>query len=301
MTLRHAGPMLVQKAAWVGGLASPLVVLAFVAAQYWTALGLLLALMGASWCTPATPWTAFQTFRASGSAYFHERSFRTETPLTAAPTASLFCFHPHGIFCEGLTWNAWEPLRERNVRLLITRSLYQAPFARQVLGWLGSFGSVEKANLVREMQRGRAIALLPGGFEEATISEYGVDRVYLRNRTGFIKYALQYGYCVFPVYTFGECRTFHNVPGCWALRLWLNRFSLPAVLPWGRAWCPVLPRPDARLHTVVGAGLPFPKIEHPSAADVAEYHARYTQALVALFDRHKRGLNHDPAATLQVW
>jgi hypothetical protein len=39
--------------------------------------------------------------------------------------------------------------------------------------------------------KGKSLAIIPGGFEEATLMEYGVERVVLTSRKGFIKYALR--------------------------------------------------------------------------------------------------------------
>ena len=41
-------------------------------------------------------------------------------------------------------------------------------------------------------------------FQEATITCKDVDRVYIKDRKGFVKYALQYGYDLVPSYTFGD-------------------------------------------------------------------------------------------------
>ena len=73
------------------------------------------------------------------------------------------------------------------------------------------------------------MALLPGGFEEATITSSGADRVYIKNRRGFVKYALQHGYCLTPTYSFGENKCFSNLQGMWSFRLWLNSLGLPAI------------------------------------------------------------------------
>lgn len=37
-------------------------------------------------------------------------------------------------------------------------------------------------NMTRLMQQGRNLALLPGGFEEATLQEFGVERVDIKGR-----------------------------------------------------------------------------------------------------------------------
>lgn len=39
---------------------------------------------------------------------------------------------------------------------------------------------------------------------QVALYEYQHERVYLRQRKGFIKYALQHGYTLVPGYTFGE-------------------------------------------------------------------------------------------------
>lgn len=48
------------------------------------------------------------------------------------------------------------------------------------------------------------MGIVPGGFEEATLTTPKENRLYLKNRYGFIKYALKYGTTVYPVFNFGE-------------------------------------------------------------------------------------------------
>eukprot|EP00662_Eupelagonemidae_sp_cell21_P041978 gene41978-1686_t len=97
--------------------------------------------------------------------------------------------------------------------------------------------------------------VLPGGFEEASCHTGGADRVYLKHRMGFVKYAIQHGYSLTPVFAFGERDTFANPQGAWSLRFRLNSFGIPAVVPFGKWWCPLLPRND-RMHVVVGEPIP---------------------------------------------
>ena len=60
------------------------------------------------------------------------------------------------------------------------------------------------------MTERRHVALLPGGFEEASIVEPGRERVYVRRRKGFVKLALRYGYTIYPIYTFGESEAYRT-------------------------------------------------------------------------------------------
>ncbi len=77
------------------------------------------------------------------------------------------------------------------------------------------------------------------GFEEASLHHNAHERMYIRNRKGFIKYCLQYGYTIVPTYVFGERLTFWNPPGFEKLKLRLNNFGLPAVFPIGQ-WYPIV-------------------------------------------------------------
>jgi len=213
----------------------------------------------------------------------------------------LLAFSPHGMLCCGWTLsNASSHFR--NVRWLIADNLLLLPFISDFLRWHAS-DSVGAASLKRVLASGKSCALLPGGFEEATCARYGQHRVFIRRRRGFIKYALQHGYRVHPVYTFGEgvalrwalvacakqlaelCyRTFTPFE---TLRMRLCAWKVPAVLFWGAALMPFMPRRDVDLATVVGPPLCLPRIEQPTAEQVAHWHDAYCAALQGLFEKHK--------------
>ncbi len=53
------------------------------------------------------------------------------------------------------------------------------------------------------MIQGKKVGLVPGGYEEATLTTPNQMRFYLKHRKGFIKYALRYGYTVRPVVCIG--------------------------------------------------------------------------------------------------
>ena len=108
----------------------------------------------------------------------------------------------------------------------------------------------------------------------------------LRRKTGFIKYALQFGYKVVPVYVFGEEKTLWKIdllPKRFAM--WLNKFNIPATVFYGKYG--LLPDDDIDLRVVVGEPLALPLLPHPTPEQVNQHHARYVEALRGLFDRHK--------------
>ena len=163
----------------------------------------------------------------------------TTTKATNEPP-TLLSVHPHGIFTLG--WSMLY-LRLRQVDFCFSSALFVSPFFRLFSRVTGNPASADKANMQALMRKGRHLALIPGGFEEATltINSPTVERVYIKNRKGFIKLCLQQGYQVRPVYSFGEVEAYDNVQGQFSLRLLMNRYGIPAVIPFDGFPFPVCP------------------------------------------------------------
>ena len=58
--------------------------------------------------------------------------------------------------------------------------------------------------------RFRTSFVAAGGFEEATVTCRFTERVYLKTRAGFIKYALRHGYDLVPCFTVGDSDMFQS-------------------------------------------------------------------------------------------
>ena len=215
---------------------------------------------------------------------------------------TFYAIHPHGAFCIGWAMLFCHDVMQ-HVRFCFAPALYASPFFRVFARVTGNPGSAAKFAMQSYLQRGESVALPPGGFEEATLSCTTQDRVFIRKRTGFIRLCLQYGVRVRPVYVFGEKDCYWNIQGCFRQRLAVNRYGIPTIVPWGCAWCPLLPRRNVPLHIVVGPPITMPHIRHPSPQDVQKWHATYIVALQKLFDEHKE--LHDNGANkemkLEIW
>jgi 2-acylglycerol O-acyltransferase 2 len=158
--------------------------------------------------------------------------------------------------------------------------------------------------MISYLKAGENIALLPGGFEEATLSCLTQDRVFIQKRTGFIRLCLQYGYAVRPVYIFGEKDCYWNMQGGWKWRLAVNRWGLPAILAWGCLWMPLLPKQNVDLCIVVGEPICLPKIESPTKEEVKKWHEKYMLELTKLYESHKERVYGSSVAKtmkLEVW
>lgn len=62
------------------------------------------------------------------------------------------------------------------------------------------------------------------------MTDYEKDIIFIKKRKGFIKYALQYNYKVYPIYIFNEHKMFYTMKSFEKIRLFLNKFKIPAVL-----------------------------------------------------------------------
>ena len=93
--------------------------------------------------------------------------------------------------------------------------------------------------------------------------------------------------------------------GLWPLRLRLNDFAIPGVLPWGRTLLPVLPFPRPLL-IVVGAPMQLPRIAKPTKDDVRHWHGKYVERVRELFDKYRDEYYGDDAdgagrPELEIW
>ena len=224
----------------------------------------------------------------------------TRTAPLPADRSYLLCCHPHGVVgisamqfgSEGTGFSRLFPgLR---CYLMGLAPLFRIPFFREwiMLHGCGVPESTTITSLLR--QRGTAVALAIGGAREAFEAEPGTFRLVLRTRKGFVKAALRSGASLVPVLTFGENELYTvNTALFRRPRERLQRlmgFALPVFCGAAR-WFPIAPLPTP-MRTVVGAPLrgagrsPGDGGE-PTAAEVDALHARYVEALRALYHEHR--------------
>lgn len=214
----------------------------------------------------------------------------------------MVCYHPHGVVPLGFSFNgairakARDPKRYLHPKVHISHRvggvqapvLFKIPILRQILELFGCTMPATKEGMRILFSQKMSFGIVVGGSEEVAIHIRGRERLFLKRRAGFLKYALQHGYKVVVAYNFGESDLYSNVSLLRPLNLWLvKRLGFVFPIFWGRWWCPILPRNDAELNTVYGEVVQLPRIEEPTARDVEEWHGKYIQALERVFDAHK--------------
>lgn len=105
------------------------------------------------------------------------------------------------------------------------------------------------------------------------------------------------------VFVFGEKRCYRrlNVPA--SVRDWLLKvLKIPLIVFWGRwfTWYPLQARQTCVFGAPIPTGPPLKEGESPSEDAVAAMHAKYTTAVVALFEEHKAAAGYGPEETLRV-
>lgn len=267
----------------VGCLLSPLLfgtyVPTLIIGTYWLGRGM-------SRPTPK-PWLAKLFSRVVRGSYFRSGNVIIHGPPIRPSSNEMLCFHPHGIFCCGWTTAQLTELLtfpNSGIHWLVADQLFRIPILNEIFSYFGC-ESVSASNMKRLMRRRENIALLPGGFQSAALLENGKHRCFVRQRKGFIKYALQHGSSVRPCYSFGEEETYYTLNWFERFRLRLANYNIPAMM----FVSPLLylPNPNTRLVTVCGEPIQFPMIESPTTETVDLWHQTYMTALQSLFDSYK--------------
>ena len=197
---------------------------------------------------------------------------------------TLICHHPHGVLTFGMAVLSAQNTFFENYVYLGSRLILILPWGGIIMILRGIQG-VNPDNFKRLMKEQENLIIIPGGFEEATITNYNEDRVFIKDRKGFIKYGIQYGYKVYPSYCFNENKTYYYFT--WLkFGLWLNKSKIPGVVFLSK-FMNFLPNNNCRLITVIGEGIELPQNSNPTTEEVNSYHDIYLRNLVNLFEKYK--------------
>ena len=178
---------------WVGScLVYPVVIFA-AAYGYLYPLYILLGYYGYRWLRPATTWSLFRkAICVDGRPYCRTTQVvLTDGACVPKPREKVITtVAPHGILTLGWSLlNSCELYLNSETTFLVAPAMMKLPFIGDIMRWTNC-SSCDPANMARVLGTGVNVALIPGGFQEATIYKRGKYRVFLKSKKGFIKVLL---------------------------------------------------------------------------------------------------------------
>ena len=204
----------------------------------------------------------------------------------------IFAVSPHGSvpICSPLLFHTLQGKR-RDLYYSIANILFKIPIMN-IFFRLTGYDSVKKSIFKKKLQSGQSIYFQPGGFQDMFLCEQNIlhKKETISIPFGWIKYALQYGKKVIPIYNFDE-----------------NRLSSTTILPFATLRKKIyklmnlhlfypFSSPPTYLYNLIckngitsaiGKPIIFPIIHDPSNRDIARWHRRYCKQLLYLVDKYK--------------
>ncbi|XKL69075.1 hypothetical protein PGB90_006844 [Kerria lacca] len=217
----------------------------------------------------------------------------------------MFCVYPHGNLCTGAflnfqsNANKFDDLFPGIDPYIVTLNTnFRIPFTRDIFLAFGAISASEDSLLYcLQKKAGNSCVIMPGGVREALRAVPGTCNIILQKRRGFVRVALKTGASLVPVFSFGENYVYNPING--RVLLWIQK-KLRKILGYtlclfnGRGFFQysfgLLPH-QRPIVTVVGKPISVPENVTPTMELIAEYHKKYVDALVSLFNEYK-GMYH---------
>lgn len=237
-------------------------------------------------------------------------------PLKLVKTADLdpsksylFCGFPHGILSTGIfgafgtdVLNCRKLFPGLDFRTVILDQHFKVPLFREYAYLSNTISSnAESLNYSistkpEEPFTGKATILIVGGASEALECKPGGYRLLVKKRKGFVKIALRHGTPLVPVFSFGETDIYDQVYGPEGSRLrriqnYIRKvIGIAPIILIGRGFFQysfgLIPQRKP-ITVVVGSPLELPKIPEPTREQIDEYHEKFIEKLVDLFETNK--------------
>eukprot|EP00615_Pteridomonas_danica_P008995 CAMPEP_0114345862 /NCGR_PEP_ID=MMETSP0101-20121206/12598_1 /TAXON_ID=38822 ORGANISM="Pteridomonas danica, Strain PT" /NCGR_SAMPLE_ID=MMETSP0101 /ASSEMBLY_ACC=CAM_ASM_000211 /LENGTH=201 /DNA_ID=CAMNT_0001482143 /DNA_START=346 /DNA_END=951 /DNA_ORIENTATION=+ len=181
-------------------------------------------------------------------------------------------------------------------RVLTATAALRVPVIREM--WLWTFCIDASASVARRaLLAGKSLLLYPGGEREQMMTVRGKHKLYLKNRKGFVKIAIERGASLVPVYVFGETDLYEHSSLFLDLRVKLVKdFGVAIPLIYGQAG--LLPYPT-HVTAVAGEPIPTKQCDKPTQEQVDKMHELYMNKLKELFDMNKAD-HGAPNAVLEI-
>jgi len=200
---------------------------------------------------------------------------------------------PHGVISYGGICSACYPLRDEtlmpNFPTAVASVVMQLPILKHVMGVFGLLNASKKS-LTKHMQQGKSFVLYTGGIAELFLCSKTEEKLFLKNRKGFIKLALRNNADVTPTLLFGNTEVLDVLKNDFLQKL-SRSAQVTMTWFWGLWGLPV-PLPKQIVY-VRGRPLGLPHIEEPTDEDVDKWHTKFCLEVQRLFETHKADTDYN--------
>jgi len=167
-------------------------------------------------------------------------------------------------------------------------AIFVFPGMRQFMSWLGVH-TANRKNITKILNNYGRCAIIPGGIAEMYLINDKTEEIYLKERKGFIKAAIQEGAGIIPCYFFGNTTLFTIIGGSGSTDSFLAKISrsLKASIMffYGRYFLPIPYRKP--LHMICGEVIEVNKIDNPTNEDIDNVMTRLQIAVQKLYDEKR--------------
>jgi len=248
---------------------------------------------GAPWPFFSKNFVAFTCLRKHLQLEFSPLPEKLIKSASSKEAQFIFAAFPHGtssdyrILMDGML-PAVLPSIANKVRVLTASIIFKLPLVREIALWT-SCVDARKEVAERLVDKKYSLFVLPGGMDEQIITEHQKEKIYLKNRKGFIRLALQKGVPVVPVYVFGTSDHYTTSSVWFGVRHWVMK-NLRVCIPLARGlWGSACPLP-VKTTIVMGEPLEFSTPAsggQPTQEEIDKAHNFFMKAVVTLFNEHK--------------
>ena len=201
----------------------------------------------------------------------------------------LFAEFPHGSFplAQIISASIMDQLggeMKKPICGLGADAIFMFPLMRQFMSSLGVHPANRK-NITKILNQYSRIAIIPGGIAEMYLINDKTEEIYLKERKGFIKAAIQEGSSIVPTYFYGNTTLFTIIGGSGSTDSFLAKLSrslkMSIMFFYGRFFLPIPYRKP--LLMVCGKAIEVRKNDNPTIEEIDEVLEKLKDSVTKLY------------------